>query len=179
MRAIDSAALAQQVVAEADRLGRRIAVAESLTGGLLAATIVSVPGASRVFSGGIVAYDTALKASLLAVDVGLLTAYGPVNPEVARQMARGARSACAVPPPGQAIGSTRSEADVAVATTGVAGPDADPQTGQAVGTVWIGVSSSAGEMAHELQLQGDRAEIRTEAVRAALQILRGSLRSQT
>ena len=89
--------LARAVVHRADELGVRFAAAESLTGGLLSATIVSVPGASRVFSGGIVAYDTALKSSLLGVDAPLLAARGPVDPEVATQMARGVRRACAVP----------------------------------------------------------------------------------
>lgn len=152
-------------LARAATLGLRLAVAESLTGGLLADSVVSVPGASRVFSGGIVAYDTALKHTLLEVDQKLLTANGPVDPTVAKQMARGVRSACAVP---RAGGAAPVPADIGLATTGVAGPDPDPATGQAVGTVWIGVSSKLGERAILLKATGDRAAIRAEAVLAAL-----------
>lgn len=159
---------ADELRADLDRaaaLGLRLAVAESLTGGLLADAVVSVPGASRVFSGGIVAYDTALKHSLLGVDQELLFANGPVDPTVAKQMASGVRRACAVPD--AASGDLRA-ADIGLATTGVAGPDPDPATGQAVGTVWIGVSSTRGERSILLQATGDRAAIRAAAVRAAL-----------
>lgn len=147
--------------------GLRIAVAESLTGGLLAAEIVAVPGASLAFSGGIVAYDTALKRTLLGVDAALLERRGPVDPQVARQMAAGVRRACAVPR-GVAGTGPVTPADVGVATTGVAGPDPDPQTGQPAGTVWLGISSARGERAVELRLSGDRAEIRAATVSAAL-----------
>ncbi|MBK0419333.1 CinA family protein [Leucobacter sp. CSA1] len=159
---------AARVLASARRLGARVAVAESLTGGLLAAAIVSVPGASLVFSGGVVAYDTRLKHSLLDVDAALLAERGPVDPEVARQMARGARVACGVPPhPGSEV----RPADFGIATTGVAGPDPDPRTGTPPGTVWLGVSGPRGERALELRLSGDRAEIRALTVLAALQEL--------
>lgn len=152
--------LAERLVASATRLGARVAVAESLTGGLVAATIVSVPGASAMFSGGIVAYDTALKASLLGVDSSLLARRGPVDGEVAKQMAAGVRSACAV---------AGVDADFGVATTGVAGPAPDPQTGQPAGTVWIGVSSEAGTRSVLVSpVPGSRMEIRERAVRAAL-----------
>lgn len=145
--------------------GLRVAVAESLTGGLLADAFVSVTGASSVFSGAIVAYDTALKQSLLGVEAELLERCGPVDAEVARQMARGVRTACAVPR-GEAGELIR--ADIGLATTGVAGPDPDPQTGQPAGTVWIGVSSDLGERAVRLRLDGDRASIRYETVRHAM-----------
>ncbi len=105
--------LAERVIERATKLGIRLAVAESLTGGLVAASLVSVPGASLAFTGAIVAYDTSLKASLLGVDSSLLQRVGPVDAQVARQMAAGARAAC-------------GEAEVGVATTGVAGPAADP-----------------------------------------------------
>lgn len=176
--------LAIEVVALATGLGVRIAVAESLTGGLLAASIVAVPGASLAISGGIVAYDTNLKASLLGVDRALLRERGPVDAEVARSMARGVRAACAIP---------EGDAHVGVSTTGVAGPDPDPQTGQPAGTVWIGVSSARGERAVRLELvpPGDdtrsgtrpevrseiRSEIRDAAVRRALELLAEELRA--
>lgn len=154
--------LARVAIERARDLGWRIAVAESLTGGLLADALVSVPGASRAFSGGIVSYDTELKHSLLGVDEQLLAAQGPVHEEVARQMAAGARRACAV---------AGQPATIGVATTGVAGPDPDPQTDQPAGTVWLGVSSPAGERAVLLACAGDRAAIRAAAVAAALREL--------
>ncbi|MFC6235944.1 CinA family protein, partial [Leucobacter soli] len=80
----DDPGLAAQVIRLATDRRARIAVAESLTGGLLAAELVSVPGASIAFSGGVVAYDTALKRTLLGVDGGLLAERGPVDAEVAR-----------------------------------------------------------------------------------------------
>ena len=151
----------------AAELGLKVATAESLTGGMLAAALVDVPGASTAFSGGVIAYDTALKHSILGVDADLLAENGPVDPEVARQMARGVRRACAV---------GARWADVGVATTGVAGPDPDPQTGQAVGTVWLGVSSALGERAVPLDLEGTRAEIQQATVRAAVDVLLDELR---
>src|SRR5690348_14782860 len=105
------------VLAALDARGETLAVAESLTGGLLAATIVDVPGASRVFRGGLVVYATELKASLAGVDAGLLAERGPVDPDVARDLARGAALRCG--------------AQWGLSTTGVAGPD--PQGGIAAG----------------------------------------------
>ncbi|BDZ66080.1 CinA family protein [Agromyces mangrovi Wang et al. 2018] len=137
--------------------GMTVAVAESLTGGMLAARIVDVPGASAVFLGGIVAYATELKHDLLGVDAALLAERGPVDAEVARQLASGVRRACAV---------DGREADLGVATTGVAGPDA--QGGKAPGTVFVGVATDAGSRAVELALTGERAAIRAATVEAAL-----------
>lgn len=148
--------------------GLRVAVAESLTGGLIADAFVSVPGASSVFSGGIVSYDTALKHSLLSVDAELLRERGPVDAEVARQMALGVRSACAV---ARGDDGKLVVADIGLSATGVAGPELDPQTGQPAGTVWLGVSSRLGERAVGLSLEGDRVDIRRETVRLALQQL--------
>lgn len=154
--------LARAAIDSARTRGWRIAVAESLTGGLLADALVSVPGASQAFSGGIVSYDTALKQTLLGVDAQLLAAKGPVDELVAMQMAAGARRACAV---------NGVPATIGIATTGVAGPDPDPQSGQAPGTVWLGVSSPAGERAVLLACLGDRAAIRAAAVEAAVGLL--------
>lgn len=193
MLATEGDPLASELVGLATELGVRIAVAESLTGGLLSATLVAVPGVSLVFSGGIVAYDTALKTSLLGVDRTLLRERGPVDPEVARQMARGAREACATP----AGSGGSSIADIGIATTGVAGPDPDPQTGQPPGTVWLGVSSSRGERAVRLEdvrlggvrlddgllsdarlASATRFEIRAATVRGALALLLEELRAE-
>lgn len=169
--------LAAQLVAAAANRGLRIAVAESLTGGLLTDTLVEVPGASRVVSGGVVVYDTYLKHSLLGVDFDLLREHGPVHGEVARQMAAGVRFACAVPGPDESVAGAEglTPAAIGIATTGVAGPDPDPQTGQAAGTVWLGVSDSHGTEAVQLALEGDRSAIRNQTVVAALKLLLGRL----
>lgn len=170
---LDSTAAAA-VIERAVSAGLRLAVAESLTGGLLASSLVSVPGASRAFSGGVVAYDTALKHSLLGVDDALLAARGPVDREVAAQMAHGVRLACAVP---DSAGKPRP-ADIGISTTGVAGPDPDPQTGQPAGTVWVCVSGP-GDSERSLLLPGlaglDRGGIRTATVRAALELAAAAL----
>lgn len=151
----------------ARELGLRLAVAESLTGGLLCAELVAVPGASAAVSGGVIAYDTELKERLLAVPEALLREHGPVNPSVAAHMAVGVRRACSV--------SAATPADIGIATTGVAGPDPDPQTGQPAGTVWLGVSSVLGDRTVRVQATGGREEIRRATVRAALAELVGEL----
>ncbi|MFD7644915.1 CinA family protein [Kitasatospora sp. NPDC059795] len=135
--------------------GATLAVAESLTGGLLAAALVDVPGASAVFRGSVTAYATDLKASVLSVDEGLLDVRGPVHPVVARQMAEGVR---------RLLG-----ADWALATTGVAGPD--PQDGQPVGTVYVALAGPRGTEALPLRLSGARDTIRQGSVEAALDLL--------
>lgn len=152
---------ATDLVAALTGRGLTIAVAESLTGGLLAAEFVRVPGASAVLAGGVVAYQSAIKHTLLGVDEELLAEHGAVHPEVARQMATGVRTALAVD--GHA-------ADIGIATTGVAGPT--PQDGQAVGTVYLGLSHGAGVRAIELHLTGSRAEIRAQTVTHAIEAVR-------
>jgi len=104
--------------------GQTVAVAESLTGGLLAAALTSIPGASAAFRGAVVAYATELKATVLGVPAGLLDRHGAVHPGVAAAMAAGVRR--------------RMSATIGAATTGVAGPDS--ADGQPVGTVYIAVS---------------------------------------
>lgn len=138
--------------------GQTLAVAESLTGGLLAAAVVAVPGASAVFRGGLVVYATDLKESLAGVPAALLAARGPVDPEVALALAAGARDRCG--------------ADWGLATTGVAGPD--PQGGVPVGTVHVAVAGPAGPTGarvRSLTVPGDRAAVRAAAVAAALGLL--------
>jgi nicotinamide-nucleotide amidase len=148
-----AAALVERLVA------RRwtVAVAESLTGGLVVSTLVSIPGASACVRGGVVAYATPLKQTLLGVDAGLLAAAGAVHPEVVRQMAEGVRAAAAV---------DGAAADIGIATTGVAGPAA--QDGWPVGTVHIAVATPAGTRVETLSLGGTRGQIRAEATRRAL-----------
>lgn len=135
--------------------GVTIGTAESLTGGSVAAAIVDVPGASECLEGGVVSYSHAVKEKTLDVSHDLLETEGAVAPEIARAMARGARTALGV--------------DWAVSTTGVAGPE--PHDGQAVGTVYIGVSGPRGEDYLELHLDGERAAIRRETGSRAIDFL--------
>lgn len=102
-----------------------IAVAESLTGSLLGATLTGVPGASQVFQGGAIVYATEMKHELAGVSDATLTAYGPVSFQTAVELADGIRLRC--------------HSDIGIALTGVAGPD--PQDGHSVGEVWCGVSA--------------------------------------
>jgi nicotinamide-nucleotide amidase len=154
-------ALAAQLLDLLARRGQTLAVAESLTGGLVAAALTGVPGASRVFRGSVTAYATEVKRDLLGVDGALLAERGAVDAEVARQLASGVRE--------------RLGADWGAATTGVAGPD--PQDGQPVGTVHVAVSApgTGGVVAQRLLLSGDRAAIRAGSVRAVLTLLREEL----
>jgi PncC family amidohydrolase len=150
--------LAQAAIRLLRRERTTIATAESLTGGLVAAALTSVPGASTVFVGGIIAYSAELKARLLGVPAELLDRVGTVDPDVALAMARGARQ--------------RLGAMVGVATTGVAGPD--PVGDQPVGTVHVAVSFAERELRRPLRLQGDRAQIRHETVTHVLRLLVGA-----
>lgn len=147
---------AARLIAELAPRGLTIAVAESLTGGLVVAELVSVPGASAVLRGGVVAYATDLKHSLLGVDRELLDRVGAVDGEVARQMAAGVRERLA-------------PADLGLATTGVAGPD--PQDGHAPGDVWLALATASGIVAEHLELTGDRDAIRRATVDAAFALV--------
>lgn len=150
-----------ELIAELSAHHFNIAVAESLTGGLLVAELVRIPGASAVVRGGVVAYDTALKRSLLRVDSSVLNVHGPVHADVAKQMASGVRTLLAV---------NDVRADIGVSTTGVAGPG--PAEGHPAGTVFIGLSKGTGSWAVPLQLTGDRDEIRAETVRQSIDAVR-------
>ncbi|MCX5400164.1 CinA family protein [Streptomyces sp. NBC_00102] len=152
--------VAARVLRQLTERGETLAVAESLTGGLVAAEITAVPGASRSFRGSVTAYATPLKHELLGVDPTLLAERGAVDAEVARGMAAGVR---------RALG-----ADWGIATTGVAGPE--PQDGQPVGTVFAAVAGplGVGKVA-ALRLNGERADIRRESVLAVLELLSGEL----
>ena len=143
--------------------GQTVATAESLTGGLLCATLVDVPGASDVLRGGVVAYLAETKSDVLGVDPALVERVGTVHPEVAAAMAEGAI---------RVMGSTWG-----VATTGVAGPE--PSEGNPVGTVHVAVAGPGGVETRDLSLHGDRRLIREQAVAAALSLLVGRLREET
>jgi nicotinamide-nucleotide amidase len=149
-------ALVAQLHAALRRRGATLAVAESLTGGLLGAALTEPAGSSTTFRGGIVAYATDLKATLLDVDGALLRRHGAVHPQVAAAMALGA--------------AARLGATYGLATTGVAGPDA--QDGRAPGEVHLAIAGPAagrlGVSVRSLALVGRRGEIRAETVRRAV-----------
>ncbi|GIF02841.1 competence protein [Actinoplanes siamensis] len=138
-----------------------LATAESLTGGLVAATVVEIPGVSAVYRGGLVVYATDLKGSLAGVPGQLLEERGPVDRDVAAKLAEGARDRCG--------------ADWGLATTGVAGPE--PQDGKPVGLVYVAVAGPDGTRVRELALTGNRDAVRTESVTAVLQLLTDVLRA--
>jgi nicotinamide-nucleotide amidase len=133
----------------------QVAVAESLTGGLVMTALTSIPGASAVVCGGVVAYATEVKRSVLGVDAALLDERGAVDGDVALAMARGVR---------ELVG-----ADFGLATTGVAGPDG--QDGKAPGVVFVAVDTPFDSWYRELLLEGDREQIRTRAAVAVLELL--------
>jgi nicotinamide-nucleotide amidase len=139
--------------------GRTVATAESLTGGLLATLLTETPGASATFRGGVVAYATDLKAALLGVPQPLLAERGPVDPDVAVAMARGAR---------ERLGTA-----YAVALTGVAGPD--PQGTASPGTVYVAVAEPHAAQVFRRRLPGDRGAVRRLAAMAGLDALRRTL----
>ncbi|PRB19070.1 CinA family protein [Microbacterium sp. MYb62] len=150
-------ATAADVLAALGARGWTLGIAESLTGGALCAEVVSVPGASAVLLGGVVAYATPVKATVLGVDARLLEEHGPVHPRVALEMAEGVRRVVCV---------GDSAADVGVSTTGIAGPDSPD--GQPVGTVHIGVVTPIASRTTEFHFAGDRSSIRQQTVAAAL-----------
>jgi nicotinamide-nucleotide amidase len=159
-----SAAGAESLAAEIIELltARRqtVAVAESLTGGLVAAALTSVAGSSLAFRGGVVAYATPLKASLLGVSERLLAEQGPVDGEVAVEMAAGVAS--------------RLGATFGLATTGVAGPG--PADGHPAGTVFVALATAGQGTAYGLRLTGGRAEVRAASVTSVLSLLVSELR---
>jgi len=146
---------ARPVVAALRRLGQTVAAAESLTAGLVTATLTEVPGASAVVRGGLVVYATDLKATLAGVDPALLAEHGAVHPEVAAQLAEGARERCG--------------ADWGLGLTGVAGPDS--QDGVCPGTVYIGVAGPGCRDVRTVRFDGDRDAVRRASVTAALDLL--------
>lgn len=153
---------AASILNELEARGFKLAIAESLTGGLLSAEFVSVPGASNVLLGSIVAYHSALKHELLGVSRTLLENQGAVDPEVAAQMAGGVRAKLA--------NKTNTDEDrvIGIATTGVAGPDAQDRV--AVGTVYIAISGpgAIGELVYAHKFAGGREAIRTTTVAEAI-----------
>jgi nicotinamide-nucleotide amidase len=155
----DTGQLARLAVELLTASGRTVAVAESLTGGLVTGALTSIAGASIVVRGAIVAYATELKAELLGVPGELLAQQGPVDPDVAAAMAEGVR---------RLLG-----ASYGLATTGVAGPG--PADGKPPGTVFVAVAGPSGPACQGLVLAGDRQQVRDQTVRRALSMLIGAL----
>jgi len=136
--------------------GKRLATAESLTGGLIGGAITAVPGASKVYAGGIVSYTNEIKHKLLGVGWDDLNTFGAVSAPVAKAMALGARNAL--------------DADVAVSVTGLAGPGGD-DFGNPVGTVFIGYADESICYSVRHLFSGSREEIRNQAMQKALELV--------
>ena len=148
----DPQVMAATLHAELLRRSWMLATAESLTGGSLGDMLSAAPGASDTYLGGVVSYATAVKQKLLAVSDETVRVHGVVSAECAAEMAEGARRLL--------------DADIAVSTTGVAGPT--EQEGKPVGTVFIGVATSDEVTTKALDLSGDRPSIRTQTCREAI-----------
>ena len=139
------------------KLGQRhltISVAESLTGGLVAASLTQIPGASAVFKGGIIAYRDETKEQVLKVDAALITKFTSISEPVAQSMAINIRE----------IMNT----DIGIATTGVAGPD--KSEGFAPGIVFVAISIGDHNICQKLELVGDRTQIRDQSVNAIFKL---------
>ncbi len=149
--------LAAVVLEQLASRGAKLAVAESCTGGLLGARITAVPGASKVFVGGVVAYDNDVKLGFLGVSADDIAVHGAVSEAVARAMARGIARA--------------TDADAAIAVTGIAGPGGGSAE-KPVGTIWIAIVWKDTERAFTLVLPGDREDVRGRAAQYALDHLR-------
>lgn len=143
---------ARAIVKALTAKGKTLCAAESLTGGLLSDSIVSVPGASKVFLGGVVSYDERMKEKILGVAAETLAKYTAVSSQTACEMASGVRNLMS--------------ADYALSATGYAGPD-----GEDVGLVYIGYADGNVCESVECHFTGDRAEIRRQSVEKALEVL--------
>jgi nicotinamide-nucleotide amidase len=153
----DERAVEEMVVGAAGAQGLTIATAESCTGGLVGARLTGVPGASAVYVGGVISYSDDVKRQELGVADETLREHGAVSAEAAREMAAGARG--------------RLAADVAVAVTGIAGPDGGTPE-KPVGLVYLHAVAPMGDSALRVTLPGDREAVRTRATNLALHMLR-------
>ena len=152
----DPRKLAERLVAEASSRGLKISFAESCTGGLIAASVTDIPGASGVFLGSAVTYSNEAKRDILGVDVSVMAEHGAVSAMCAEKMAEGAR---------RIFGS-----DMALSVTGVAGPDGGSKE-KPVGTVWFGISIENATYTFKEKFNGERSDIRRSAVMEALSSL--------
>ena len=140
--------------------GMTLATAESLTGGGIGAALTAVPGASDVFRGGVISYVDQVKEEVLCVNREILECRGAVSQQTAEAMAAGVRKLL--------------HADVAVSVTGLAGPGGD-EFGNEVGTVYIGFSSREQSLVEKFLFHGNRKQIRSQTVTAALQLILDNL----
>ncbi|MDE2829159.1 MAG: CinA family protein [Gemmatimonadota bacterium] len=136
--------------------GWTIAVAETTTGGVISARIVSVPGSSAYYERGVIAYSALSKREMLGIDVQVMDTYGAVSAEAARAMAKGARKV--------------SGADLGLAETGIAGPILG-RSPKPIGTAYIALASAEGVVCRDFRFDGDRDEIRNAIADAALQMV--------
>lgn len=148
--------LLNQLACQLTKNACTLSVAESCTGGLLAASLTALPGASAYFAGGVVAYANAVKEGVLAVPHQMLIESGAVSEPVAVAMAEGVRALL--------------QTDWAISTTGIAGPGGG-SLDKPVGTVWIAVAGRSGAFAHQFQFAGSRDVIQRAAVQSALEML--------
>ena len=149
-------ALAEQLQGICLGRGVTVALAESCTGGLIAATLTSVPGSSGYFRGGVVSYSNEAKEAFLDVPAATLAAHGAVSAQVAKAMALGARA--------------RFDATLGVSVTGIAGPDGGTEE-KPVGLTYVGLAAERGADVRRFAFSGDRAENREAGARAALEWL--------
>ena len=152
--------LAAVVLELLEKRDLKIAVAESCTGGLLGARLAAIPGASKRYRGGVIAYDNEVKLQLLGVSADALVEHGAVSEAVAREMAAGAARAL--------------DTETAIAVTGIAGPDGGSEA-KPVGTVWFGLKLGDTVRAFHLVLPGDRHDIQARAAQYALDFMRRML----
>ena len=152
---MSESSLAPQVVRQFTEKGMTLGTAESLTAGLIAATVADVSGASAVLMGGVVSYDPRVKHEVLGVSQEVIDTVGVVSEACALQMADGARKLLKV--------------DVALSATGVAGPTGGTAENP-VGTVWLGLSTAEGTIARRFQFDGDRQSVRRQTVEMALRL---------
>ena len=153
----DLTALAATAIESCRQAGIGVVLAESLTGGMIADTLISVPGASSVVVGSVVAYRNSAKQDLLGIPAEVLAQHGAVSEVTAAAMASAVRGRITSEPTLHLIG---------LSATGVAGPD--PQDGKPVGTVFLGLATAAGTEVRQFAFQGDRIQIRSQATDAAL-----------
>lgn len=149
--------LAERVLNAFKAHGKMLATAESCTGGMVAAALTDIAGSSAVVERGFVTYSNRAKAQLLGIDPALIEAHGAVSQEVAEAMARGALA--------------RSATDVAVAVTGIAGPDGG-SADKPVGLVWFGLAAAGTPTTTDrVVFKGDRSDVRRQATEKALALL--------
>ncbi len=152
--------VAKSVVKKLSKIRKSLSVAESITGGGLASALTDIPGASKVFIGGVIAYSDQVKINELSISKADLLKYGAVSEEIALAMAQGCLK--------------KFKTDYALATTGVAGPGSD--NGVKAGTAWIGVVGKGESFAIALSLSGTREIIRHATITSALAALERTLK---